>query len=125
MRSNASRFLPVFMILLSLNAQRKIYRTKGRFEHKKNAGFDCRRFAARNRCCGGGQPAQNARIELVPAVAIPKPIPPRTFERLRGVHYFADSYPKQFWNSFEPADAARYFKQIRADGFNTSAKSCF
>ena len=53
------------------------------------------------------------------AAPLIKPLPPRTFERLRGVHYFADTYPKQFWNSFEPADAARDFKQIRADGFNS------
>lgn len=53
------------------------------------------------------------------AKAAAKPLAPRAFERLRGVHYFADTYPKQFWNSFEPADVARDFKQIRTDGFNS------
>jgi hypothetical protein len=46
------------------------------------------------------------------------PLSPRTFERLRAVHYFADTYPKQFWNSFEPADVDRDFERIKADGFN-------
>lgn len=46
-------------------------------------------------------------------------LPTRKFDRLRGVHYFADAYPKQFWNSFEPADVAADFKKIRADGFNS------
>jgi hypothetical protein len=43
---------------------------------------------------------------------------PRTFERLRAAHYFADTYPKQFWNSFEPSDVPRDFAQIKSDGFN-------
>ena len=42
----------------------------------------------------------------------------RGHHRLRAAHYFADTYPKNFWNSFEPADVARDFKQIKADGFN-------
>lgn len=42
----------------------------------------------------------------------------RGYHRLRAAHYFADTYPKNFWNSFEPADVARDFKQIKADGFN-------
>lgn len=58
---------------------------------------------------------------VVAATAAPvaKPLALRAFASLRGVHYFGDTYPKQFWNSFEPSDVVRDFKQIRADGFNS------
>lgn len=63
---------------------------------------------------------KNSALTPPPGIDDKKPNVPvaRGYHRLRATHYFADTYPKNFWNSFEPADVARDFKQIKADGFN-------
>lgn len=38
---------------------------------------------------------------------------------LRGVHYFGDAWPVNFWDSFRPAGAPADFRKIRENGFNT------
>ena len=44
---------------------------------------------------------------------------PRDSGYLRGVHYFGDAWPVNFWDSFRPAGARSDFATIRADGFDT------
>lgn len=61
---------------------------------------------------------ETRKLATANAVTVQKTPARQPYERLRAVHYFADTYPKQFLNSFEPADVARDFAQIKADGFN-------
>ena len=39
--------------------------------------------------------------------------------QIRGTHYFGDTWPINFWNSFREKHIGKHFKQIRKDGFNT------
>ncbi len=69
-------------------------------------------WTKKNKPQSDSAPASAALLAKPPAPAS------RTYQRLRATHYFADAYPKNFWNSFEFADVARDFAQIKADGFN-------
>jgi hypothetical protein len=58
-------------------------------------------------------------LALLSACDQPDRRPPDTGKMVKAVHYFADAWPKTFWQEFEVSQIDADIQRIKEDGFNT------